>query len=137
MIRIRTFMKREEGTMALEFALLMPAILLLIFSTVELGSAWYAKQIMITASREGARLGAIYSVDGQTNEYVEQEVENLLFDTSFPMQADVDVTGADGETGDTVRVAINADYDFPILSRLVPGVLGTVTLSSITEMRHE
>ncbi len=123
--------------MALEFTLLLPAMLLLIFSTVELGSAYYAKQMMINASREGARLGAIYSDDGTTNWYVEQEVEDLLENTSFPLSTNVIVSGADGMTGDTVRVEIQAAYDFPILSSLVPGVLGSITLSSITEMRHE
>ena len=123
--------------MALEFTLLLPAMLLVIFSTIELGSAWYAKQMMISASREGARLGAIYSEDGVTNEYVENEIVNLLTDTSFPLSANVIVTGADGLTGDPVRVEVRAAYDFPILSRLVPGILGTITLSSITEMRHE
>ncbi len=134
---IRALIRREDGTMALEFTLLLPAMLLLIFSTIELGSAYYAKQIMITASREGARLGAVYTDDAITNEYVKQEVVDLLENTSFPMAANVTVTGADGDTGDTVRVEINALYDFPILSRLVPGVLGSITLSSATEMRHE
>ncbi len=137
MNRARALINSEKGTMALEFTLLLPAMLLVIFSTIELGSAWYAKQIMITASREGARLGAIYTIDGVTNEWVEQEVEDMLQDTSFPLSANVIVSGADGVTGDPVRVEVRADYDLPILSSLVPGVLGTITLSSITVMRHK
>lgn len=137
MNRTRNLIRSEKGTMALEFTLLLPAMLLVIFSTIELGSAWYAKQIMINASREGARLGAIYTDGGVTNEWVESEVEGLLDDTSFPLAANVTVTGADGVAGDSVRVEVRADYDFPILSRLVPGVLGAITLSSVSEMRHE
>ncbi|WP_434782505.1 TadE/TadG family type IV pilus assembly protein [Ferrovum myxofaciens] len=55
-------MSSERGVAAVEFALIFPLMLLLMFGIIELGTMMY-DQIMVTnAAREGARWGSVQSV---------------------------------------------------------------------------
>jgi len=129
--------KETRGSMAMEFTLLLPVLLMVVFGVIELGSAWYQQQMLVSASREGARLGALYSDTPVTNAEVEAHVQGYLTQSSFPGSATVVSTGADGSPGTDVQVTVSSNYQFPVLSSLIPGVLGSITLQSITVMRHE
>jgi len=127
----------SSGSVVVEFTLFLPVFLILIFGLVNLGSAWYAKQVLINASREGARLGVLYSDGGTTNAAVAAEVAQFLNDSGYPNDFLVEVTGADGFSGTPVTVRITSEHDLAVLGELVPGLPDTVTLSAVTVMRHE
>jgi Flp pilus assembly protein TadG len=127
----------SRGSVAVEFALFLPFFLVLLFGIVELGQAWYQKQMLVSATREGARLGSLLNDTTNTSALVSAEVTNFLSLSGFPGQAQVTVAGADGNAGATVTVTATSDYQLPVLGRLVPGELGTVTLRATTVMRHE
>jgi Flp pilus assembly protein TadG len=61
----------ESGQALVEFALLLPVLLLLIIGIVEFGRAWNIKQVINDAAREGARKAAVfeptYTIDSVTN----------------------------------------------------------------------
>ncbi len=50
---------RERGATAVEFALLLPLLLLLVFGIVDFGRALNAQETLTQAAREGARLAAL------------------------------------------------------------------------------
>ena len=50
---------RERGSVAVEFALLLPILLLLVFGVVDVGRAISAQITLTQAAREGARLAAL------------------------------------------------------------------------------
>jgi len=127
--------KGERGSVVVEFTLLLPLFLTLVFSIIELGSAWYAKQMLVNASREGARLGALF--EGGDDSEVEAFVANLLNQSGFAGQVQVTSTGASGATGALVTVAISANHQLSVLGSLVPGVPASLTLNATTVMRHE
>jgi Flp pilus assembly protein TadG len=54
---------RDHGAAAVEFALVVPLLLLLVFGLVDFGRAYNAKITLAQAAREGARLVAL----GQAN----------------------------------------------------------------------
>jgi Flp pilus assembly protein TadG len=51
--------ERERGTAAVEFALLLPVLLLLVFGIIDFGRALNAQITLTQAAREGARLVAL------------------------------------------------------------------------------
>lgn len=55
----RSLRRGERGTSTLEFAVVLPLLLLLILATVEFSRAWFTFNLITTASREGARWGAV------------------------------------------------------------------------------
>jgi Flp pilus assembly protein TadG len=59
--------RRERGAAAVEFALLLPVLLLIVGGIVDFGRFFYTQNITVNASREGARMLALgYPVDGAT-----------------------------------------------------------------------
>lgn len=135
MIKLRKMILGNRGSVAVEFALFMPVLLMLIMGIIELGSAWYSKQMMVSASREGARMAALYS--DTTNTQVEQEVQTLLTQAGFPGSATIASTGAGGSPGDLVTVQITTNHPLSVLGGLVPGLPQAITLTASTVMRHE
>ncbi len=133
----RRLLRENRGVVAVEFALFLPVFLLLTFGIIELGAAWYQKQMLVSASREGARMATLYSEDGITAQEVEARVNEYLTQGGFPGQPTVQVTGVDGATGDAVTVNITSPYNLPVLSAITGSVAGTINLSATTVMRHE
>lgn len=131
---IRRLIKDKRGIAAVEFALVLPVLLLLIFGIIEMGTAWYYRQMMVNASREGARLGALSATGGTTD--VASHVSTILTESGFPAQFSVSATGVGGSPGTLVTVQVDSNYNFPVLSSLVPAI-GSVTLQAVTVMRHE
>jgi Flp pilus assembly protein TadG len=57
---ISLFLRRQQGASATELALILPVFLFLVFGVLEFGHAWYMRQMLSNASREGARYGYCY-----------------------------------------------------------------------------
>ncbi len=137
---LRRLVKSEHGSAAVEFAMVLPVVLLLLFGVIELGSAWYARQMLAHASREGARLGSLHAEEGITPEEIDAQVKAFLNDSGFPgsgVQVQMSGAGASFTTGTEVTVQVTADWSLPVLSRLLPAGMDTITLGATTIMRHE
>ena len=52
--------KRQEGASAVEFAIILPLLLILVFGIIEFSILFYDKAMITNASREGARVGIVY-----------------------------------------------------------------------------
>ena len=50
----------REGAAAVEFALVLNLLLLLLMGMIDFGHAWFLRQVITNASREGARAGVVY-----------------------------------------------------------------------------
>ena len=55
----KLFSKDKDGQSIIEFAVLLPILLLVIFGITEFGRAILVKNVLHTASREGARLAVV------------------------------------------------------------------------------
>jgi len=54
-------MKRQQGTAMVEFALILPMLLILIFTVTELGRAFYQYNVLAKSVREAARYLSVRS----------------------------------------------------------------------------
>ena len=59
----------QKGAAIVEFAIILPLLLLLIFGMIEFSLLMYNKAMITNASREGARRGIVYRVDPTTFNY--------------------------------------------------------------------
>jgi Flp pilus assembly protein TadG len=101
----------DRGAAAVEFALVLPVLIVLILGIVEFGRV-YNVQISITnAAREGARTMAIENspADAQTAAILAAPSVNPAIS-----EGDVDVSPADCEAGETATVTIT--YTVELLS---------------------
>ena len=53
--------RAEHGGIAVEFAIIFPILMLLVFGIIDFGHYWYIGHVMSDASREGARYGSRYT----------------------------------------------------------------------------
>ena len=56
---IRERISREEGVAAVEFAIILPVVCLILFGVLEFGRVWSQSQLFQGAAREGARCAAV------------------------------------------------------------------------------
>jgi len=56
----------QRGSTVVEFALVLPVLLLLLFGIVDFGIVLYDKAVITNASREAARAGVVYATPQPT-----------------------------------------------------------------------
>ena len=121
-----------RGNAVIEFALVLPLLLLVIFGITELGRMVMTTNVLNTASREGARLAAVSSISDSLAVYA-RVTEVLAAASIVPSSivVEYDVPGR--------SVRVRATSNFEILSRSVlpPVLRGTIVLSGETVFRLE
>ncbi len=60
----KMIIKEEKGVAALEFAIVLPVLVLLAIGIIEFSLLYYNKQVITNASREGARVGIALTYEG-------------------------------------------------------------------------
>jgi Flp pilus assembly protein TadG len=69
---VRVKIRREDGAAAVEFALIIGVLAMLIFGMLQFGVAFFELQNLRASSREGARLGAVAATPDAVRTRVEQ-----------------------------------------------------------------
>lgn len=125
--------KNQKGQALVEFAMIVPILLLLVMGIVQLGMMINSYITIENASREGARSGSVGDTDS--------EIRNVVISTSPTLDAKyltVTITPSEASrvSGDTLTVKLTYNYKItiPIISRLFNDV---VVLNSQTSMRVE
>ena len=61
--KLALFIRRNRGQSIIEFALILPLLLLVLFGITEFGRAWMVSNILTSAAREGCRLAVVTAPD--------------------------------------------------------------------------
>ena len=133
---MRNLHRSEKGAAAVEFALLLPLLMMILFGIIEFGIALHQQSILTNASREGARLGIVQSVPAITTGQINATIDNYLTGAGI-MPGNVSRTiVAGGVTGSPVKVTLTLPYTFYVLPGLT-SMTPQLNLTAATEMRHE
>lgn len=123
-----------RGQAAVELALLLPVLLLLVLGIAEFGRALEAYLAIQNGAWVGARLGITGASDGDIRQAVLQATASL-----DPSRLTVDISPPQGSrsSGDalTVRVAYQFPVDVPIITRVVRS--SSLLLTASATMRME
>jgi Flp pilus assembly protein TadG len=110
---------RRDGQAIVEFALIAPIFLLMVFGVVEFGRAWNVYQTLTDAAREGART-AVVNQANITVDSVAKRINNNLFVAGLDTaSAGKTVTGFRAGTGTPLTVAIAYPYQLRWLRPLM------------------
>ncbi len=128
-----SFIRQKRGQSVVEFAILFPLLLLVLFGITEFGRAWATQNILTSAAREGARIAV---VTGPDVALVTSRVTTVCASAGVTPTA---ITVVPPDPFDPERrVTVTVNCDFRILTgRLLGAFSGTVPLSASTTMRHE
>jgi TadE-like protein len=132
---IRKIWRCQQGVAAVEFALALPLLLMLVFGLIDFGLAMYAKGLITNASQEGARFGAIYRLNSLSVSDIQTHVQAYLQTAGFPAPVTITVAGAGGPSGSPLSVRVDYAYHLQTLPELVAGLAGDLDLSAET-VRH-
>jgi Flp pilus assembly protein TadG len=122
--------QRDRGAAAVEFALVLPILLLFVMGTIEWGWFFFTHQRVVNAAREGARAGTLVPPppNGTTAQMQSEAVDAA---NSYLTAVGLTATGVDANPAFTmddgslaVRVVITYPYtsltQFPGISSLIP-----------------
>jgi len=117
-----------------EFALVVPLFLILLFGMIEFGRAWMTKNILTGAAREAVRRYAVfpYNDNSATQRGADILTSAGLDNTRWAINLSVDST-------DNNIMRADVTYNFPVLILgFIPGFpADNILLSTSTTMRRE
>lgn len=125
---IRRGIKDKRGQSTVEFALILPILLLIVFGIIEFGLIFNAYVTVISSSREGARYGIIGDKD-------EAQIIQKVKDTAGILdlsKLNVNVQKTNSE------LTVNVIYQADVLDPIMGGILGkSIPLRAKTTMAME
>jgi Flp pilus assembly protein TadG len=139
----------SSGQSLIEFALVLPMLLVLVFGIVEFGNAWRHYQLITNTAREGARVAVLPS---STSTIVDSVIDDRLNGSGLDAnQATVTLKildfGDPSYSNSADPVTIEYPYSFVFLGPIIDlmctgigcsgGAYSSVTLSSTSIMRNE
>ena len=124
----------RRGVAAVEFAIVSPFLILLIFGIIEFGRAIMVQQVLTSASREGARRAVLEEATAsEVTTVVSDYLTNCSIAGATVTVSPTPLTSAG--FGDPVTVTVSVPYDQ--VSWIPPWFLGGTTLSASTLMHAD
>ena len=144
-------LRNEKGTSIVEFAIILPLLIILIFGMVEFSVLFYDKAVITNASREGARNGILFNADpnnnfdylpltcGEIGTKVNDYASDYLitFGTRFDPTITCSPVNGCTASGDTLIVTVSYNYTFLLLPNFLNFLTSPFGLTAITTMRCE
>jgi Flp pilus assembly protein TadG len=144
LIRLRQLLRRnrgQEGAAAVEFAIILPLLILLILGGLDLSHMYYIDHLITNASREGARYAAKYTgttgepTNAQISDYVKLSSPGLDYNKFNLDNLTVTTTYAGVFPDRIATVTVTAEKPWWVLGTLAG--LSTKTLRAQTAMNVE
>jgi len=144
--QVRTSQKKrhERGSTAIEFSLILPIMLALIFGIVDFGRLLFSYEVLTNAAREGARQG-IKLVSPELTTTDMKTIVNTAIDNSLLLDsANATVTAAKptvptpgNPTARNLVLNVAYNFDFLMAHYVIPGLPATKTINVQSTMKME
>jgi Flp pilus assembly protein TadG len=137
-----SFARQNHGQSVVEFALVLPLLLVLLIGITEFGRAWMTVNVLTSAAREGARLAVVTAPDIAA---VTARVREVCTSAGIKPGSIKSITVTPPAANDpdrrvTVTVEVNFAFIGQNIMTLVNGdglIHGTIPLRATSVMRHE
>jgi Flp pilus assembly protein TadG len=129
----------EDGQALVEFAIVVPLLLLLIVGLVEFARAWNTQQVLTDAAREALRNSVVANPEFTYDALLAQIDAALMRASLDPQNAQVSVDGWKAGTGTPAQIHIDYRYDFGFFGPLIGWASNdrSLALSTSFVMRNE
>ncbi len=152
---MRQKLRAQSGTAVVEFAVVLPLLVVIVFGIIEFSILLYDKAMVTNASREGARVGIVFNVDGSGNytpmddgtirTTVNNYLSSNLISLGNPAQTVIipdPVRTANPLTGNLspggqLTVVVQYTYTFMVIPNFITSIINPITLTAQTVMRFE
>ena len=140
---IRRFWARQDGQGLVEFAIILPVLLILIFGIMEFSLLLYNQHVITNASREGARYGIVSRAPRRSLAEIQAVVDNYCGNHLITFGAGTPTTEIQPDPtsgavfGDDLTVLVTFPYDFLTLPAFIADLAGGLDLRAQTTMKYE
>ncbi len=144
---MKALMDDKRGTAAIEFAIILPLLVVFIFGIMEFGLVFYDKAMVTNASREAARAGIVYRDPPLTVAEMQSVVDSycggrLISFGGGPSPTTTVPSGECTNHGDELVINVAYQYEFLLLPDFLTafftgGMPGSIDISAVTRMRCE
>ena len=125
----------EEGFSAVEFAIILPVLMLLILGAMDLAHAYYTQHIITNASRDGARYAVAYTstTNQPTSDQISTYVKTSLNYNSFNFNS-LSVSGSYTGTSPNkiATVTVQAQLYWWLLGGFLPNPMQLTATTAMT-----
>ncbi len=129
----------SHGAAAVEFALVLPLLLTILFGTIEWGYYFFNRQIVINSAREGARVGTLQSMQDSDAVKAAQDYligSGLVLKTGGGTVGGTVFTSPSAGTCSATSSCIRVEYTLPSMTGFLDAFLGKPrTIVAYAEMR--
>ena len=152
MRHLQSVARNRHGQALVEFALVLPLVLVLVISVFEFARAWNIHQVITDAAREGARIAVVGSANDKDAATIQGEIEAsvenaLALAAVDPDDATITYNNLAAGRGEPATVGIAVPYSFLFLGPLMDligdfagggnGFDSTILLQTSFTMRNE
>lgn len=127
-MKLSRFLRDERGAVALEFALVLPFMMLVVFGIIDMSRIYYTINEMSSAVREGARYAAVLQDPPASEADVKRVVRSMALSFGGDTLTDENIT----LVFDGTLVTVRATYVF----RPVTPLLDLVDLAELPVQRQ-
>lgn len=124
----------ERGSTAIEFALILPILASLVFGAIDFGRMLWFKEVLVNATRVGARQGTLFAAGNGEAEIQAAISASLAAGGVDPSGLTVEVTGVGGAQGQPLNVESTIPWNYFVIDKLVPGLSTPNLQASVTMM---
>jgi len=133
--------RRQQGTAMLEFVIVLPLLLLLVFGIMEFSILFSRLQTVSNAAREGARDAIVFRAtcnDSTVVSEVRSTVKNYATSGGITLDdADITVTDPCPGSGNDTTVQVVSTYTFQVVGGFLPGLATSIDVTGTSVMRNE
>jgi Flp pilus assembly protein TadG len=122
--------KKQKGQGLVEFALILPILLVITIGMLDLGRAFFVTIAIQNATREGARLAA--RNPGTSDAEVEAVVRAEATGSGLDLGSSLAVTTQRYLSGSDAVIRVTATYNFPLILGIIRST--PITITRFTEM---
>lgn len=138
---------QRRGQSLVEFALILPVLILIFMGIVDFGRAIYAYNSVSNAAREGARTGIVNQGTGAGGAYLAaieaaNQATALGLDPTDPTQVLVTFPDPDPSHNCSVisvgcPISVRVQYQFTAITPIIGRIIGPITVGSTTQLPVE
>jgi Flp pilus assembly protein TadG len=132
---------RRTGMAMVEFVIVLPILLMLVFAIAEFGVLFGRWQTLANAAREGARTAVVFRSPCNSATVI-AEVRQRVKDYASPLgialtDGEITVSGVCGTSTTSSTVSVSKPYTFDVLPKIASSVSPTIDLVGNSVMRNE
>jgi Flp pilus assembly protein TadG len=123
----------SRGTSTLEFVVVLPALLFVLFSIVEVSRAWLTLNLATAAAREGVRAGVVAAPDS-VSAAGDAKINSMLGASTWT--GGVTCASSPCAADQVVSATVTLQFQ-TVVPLILPAMFGTMNITQTASMRYE